>query len=167
MERLFARRKTPACALVALLALTACPSKPEPTPDPTHPGPVDPPPPEQAIDQPLEPLPDWPRVQSTFPRDEEMEKRIDAIVSAMTLEEKVGQMTQPEIKSITPEEVRDFHIGSVLNGGGARPMGTRPRPSRTGRRWPTSTGRPRWTRRPTPSRSPSPGERTRCTATTT
>ncbi|WNG26703.1 glycoside hydrolase family 3 protein [Cystobacter fuscus] len=123
MERLFARRKTPACALVALLALTACPSKPEPTPD--NPGPVDPPPPEQAIDQPLEPLPDWPRVQSTFPRDEEMEKRIDAIVSAMTLEEKVGQMTQPEIKSITPEEVRDFHIGSVLNGGGAWPNGNK------------------------------------------
>ncbi|ATB39215.1 periplasmic beta-glucosidase [Cystobacter fuscus] len=117
MERLFARRKTPACALVALLALTACPSKPEPTPDPDPTNP----PPEQAIDKPLEPLPDWPRVQSTIPRDEELEKRIDAIVSAMTLEEKIGQMTQPEIKSITPEQVRDYHIGSVLNGGGAWP----------------------------------------------
>ena len=39
----------------------------------------------------------------------------------MTLEEKVGQMTQPEITSITPDEVRQYAIGTVLNGGGAWP----------------------------------------------
>ncbi len=48
-----------------------------------------------------------------------------SLLSSMTLEEKVGQMTQPEITSITPEEVAQFHIGSVLNGGGAWPQGNK------------------------------------------
>jgi len=39
----------------------------------------------------------------------------------MTLEQKIGQMTQPDIRSITPEDVRRHYIGSVLNGGGAWP----------------------------------------------
>jgi beta-glucosidase len=39
----------------------------------------------------------------------------------MTLEQKIGQMTQADIRSITPEEVRHYYIGSILNGGGAWP----------------------------------------------
>jgi beta-glucosidase len=39
----------------------------------------------------------------------------------MTLEQKVGQMTQPDIRSVTPEDVRHYYIGSILNGGGAWP----------------------------------------------
>jgi beta-glucosidase len=39
----------------------------------------------------------------------------------MTLEQKVGQMTQPDIRSVTPDDVRRYYIGSVLNGGGAWP----------------------------------------------
>ncbi len=66
---------------------------------------------------------DWPSIQSAVVRDEAMEARIAGIVSAMTLEQKVGQMTQPEIKSITPEQVRRHFIGSVLNGGGTWPGG--------------------------------------------
>lgn len=50
-----------------------------------------------------------------------MEARIDRILAGMTLAQKVGQMTQAEIKSITPDEVRDYAIGSVLNGGGSWP----------------------------------------------
>ena len=45
--------------------------------------------------------------------------QVDAL--QLTLEEKVGQMTQPEISAITPAEVRQYHIGSVLNGGGSWP----------------------------------------------
>ena len=66
---------------------------------------------------------DWPSIQSAVARDEAMEARIAAIVSSLTLEQKVGQMTQPEIKSITPEQVRRYFIGSVLNGGGTWPGG--------------------------------------------
>ncbi len=50
-----------------------------------------------------------------------MERRIAEIVAGMTLEQKVGQITQPEIRYITPEEVRQYYIGSVLNGGGSWP----------------------------------------------
>ena len=66
-------------------------------------------------------LKDWPAVKSLVAADPAMEARIRAIVAGMSLAEKVGQMTQPEIKYITPEEAGRHHIGSVLNGGGAWP----------------------------------------------
>lgn len=55
--------------------------------------------------------------------DPVLEARIAAIVKSMTLVQKVGQMTQPEIRSVTPEQVRQHYIGSVLNGGGTWPHG--------------------------------------------
>ena len=58
-----------------------------------------------------------------FPDDATQEARIQAIVAHMTLAQKIGQMTQPDIRAITPDEVRRFYIGSVLNGGGAWPHG--------------------------------------------
>lgn len=67
------------------------------------------------------PARDWPHVASPIARDAAMEARIDRILAGMTLAQKVGQMTQAEIKSITPDEVRDYAIGSVLNGGGSWP----------------------------------------------
>lgn len=67
------------------------------------------------------PGPEWRRAASPIRRDAAMEARIDAILAQMTLRQKVGQMTQAEIKSITPEEVRTHYIGSVLNGGGSWP----------------------------------------------
>lgn len=39
----------------------------------------------------------------------------------MTLEQKVGQMTQADIRSVTPEEAQAYYLGSILNGGGAWP----------------------------------------------
>jgi beta-glucosidase len=39
----------------------------------------------------------------------------------MTLDQKIGQMTQSERLHISPEEVKAFHIGSVLSGGGSLP----------------------------------------------
>ena len=53
--------------------------------------------------------------------DPAMESRITAIMAGMTLEQKIGQMTQAEIRSITPDQVRQYAIGSILNGGGAWP----------------------------------------------
>lgn len=65
----------------------------------------------------------WPKLESAIPQDDraQTEKRIDAILAHMTLEEKVGQILQPEITNITPDEVRQYNIGSVLNGGNGRP----------------------------------------------
>ena len=54
-------------------------------------------------------------------RDAKIEQAIDELLQTMTVEEKVGQVIQPSITSITPQEVRDYHIGSVLNGGGGWP----------------------------------------------
>lgn len=53
--------------------------------------------------------------------DAVIEARIAAILSGMTLRQKIGQMTQADIRSITPDQVRQHYIGSVLNGGGAWP----------------------------------------------
>lgn len=53
--------------------------------------------------------------------DAAIDARARAIVAGMTLEQKIGQMTQPDIRSITPDEVRRYYIGSILNGGGAWP----------------------------------------------
>ena len=56
-----------------------------------------------------------------FPRDAAQEAQIHDIVAHMTLAQKIGQMTQADIRAITPDEVRQFYIGSVLNGGGDWP----------------------------------------------
>ena len=41
----------------------------------------------------------------------------------MTVEQKVGQVIQSEIRHTTPEDVKTYHLGSVLNGGGSHPGG--------------------------------------------
>src|SRR5437868_9900457 len=66
-------------------------------------------------------LTDWPKVASAIKQDNTQEAQIKTILAGMTLAQKVGQMTQPDIRSITPAEVTQYYIGSVLNGGGAWP----------------------------------------------
>ena len=44
----------------------------------------------------------------------------------MTLDQKIGQMTQPERLHITPAQVKRYHLGSVLSGGGSCPGDNRP-----------------------------------------
>jgi len=46
---------------------------------------------------------------------------VDRILAGMSLPEKVAQMIQADIASITPEELRTYKLGSVLAGGGAAP----------------------------------------------
>jgi beta-glucosidase len=73
------------------------------------------------IERDLPTLRDWPRVQSRIKDSHKVEARVQSLLSKLSLEEKVGQMTQPEISAITPEQVQQYHIGSVLNGGGSWP----------------------------------------------
>lgn len=63
----------------------------------------------------------WPRVRSPVPRNPRIEKRIASILRTMTLEQKVAQMLQPEIRYTTVEDARTYRFGSVLNGGGSWP----------------------------------------------
>ncbi len=65
----------------------------------------------------------WPSIESPVKIDAAMEARIAAIVSGMTLRQKIGQMTQADIRSVTPDQVREHYLGSILNGGGAWPGG--------------------------------------------
>ena len=61
----------------------------------------------------------WPEVRSAVNDDVDID--IAIILDSMTLEEKVGQMVMPEIKSVSADEVRDYHLGAILNGGGSWP----------------------------------------------
>jgi len=66
----------------------------------------------------------WPAARATNPATRDAaadEAFIRRIVAAMTLEQKIGQMTQPNIGKVTPDDVRRYYIGSILNGGGAWP----------------------------------------------
>ncbi len=71
------------------------------------------------------PAVDWPSITSNVPFDSALEERVASLLAQMTLEQKVGQMVQAEIQSVTPSDVRDYHLGSVLNGGGSHPHGSR------------------------------------------
>ena len=54
---------------------------------------------------------------------ENVDTAVASILASMTTAEKVGQMVQAEISGITPDEVRQWNLGSVLNGGGSWPNG--------------------------------------------
>lgn len=63
----------------------------------------------------------WPARAMSPRRDPAIEARIDALLSKMSVAEKVGQIIQPELKYVTPEDVKNYHLGSILNGGGTTP----------------------------------------------
>jgi beta-glucosidase len=50
-----------------------------------------------------------------------LEVRVEDLLGRMTLEEKVGQMTQIEKNSLESGDVTDYFLGSVLSGGGGYP----------------------------------------------
>lgn len=47
--------------------------------------------------------------------------QLENLLSQMSIAEKIGQMTQVEKNSISPDEVTNYNIGSVLSGGGGSP----------------------------------------------
>jgi len=63
----------------------------------------------------------WPRQPPALARDPATEQRIADLLARMTLEERVGQVIQADIASVTPAQVREYNLGSVLNGGGSAP----------------------------------------------
>lgn len=64
----------------------------------------------------LWPSPEWP-----LARQPATEQRITDLIGRMSVEEKVGQVIQGDIGSLTPEDVKTYHLGSVLNGGNSGP----------------------------------------------
>lgn len=65
---------------------------------------------------------DWPKL-APREHDPALEARVSELLARMSLEEKVGQVIQADIGSVTPADVRTFHLGSVLNGGNSGPGG--------------------------------------------
>ena len=63
----------------------------------------------------------WPTLDIEVKRSAEDEARVKALLADMTLEQKIAQMIQPEIRDITVEDMRQYGFGSYLNGGGAFP----------------------------------------------
>lgn len=88
----------PAASTVALPTATALPiQEPSPTPEETSPAYLD----------------------ASLPAEE---RALD-LLTRMSLEEKIGQMTQVEKNSISPADVTRYFIGSILSGGGGYPTG--------------------------------------------
>ncbi|GLK50009.1 1,4-beta-D-glucan glucohydrolase [Brevundimonas intermedia] len=63
----------------------------------------------------------WPALPPARARDAAVEARIDALMSRMAMEDKVGQLIQVDIASITPKDLETYKFGSVLNGGNSAP----------------------------------------------
>lgn len=62
----------------------------------------------------------WPKINA-LPLDPAIEKQIDELLPKLTLEQKVGQVIQADNGSVTPEEVKQYRLGSVLSGGNSAP----------------------------------------------
>ncbi len=63
----------------------------------------------------------WPKLDIAVETDTDIEAKVTSLLATMTLEQKVAQMIQPEIRDITVEDMRKYGFGSYLNGGGAFP----------------------------------------------
>jgi beta-glucosidase len=63
----------------------------------------------------------WPAIAARPRLDPKIEARVDRLLEAMSLEDKVGQIIQADIATITPEDLRTYKLGSVLNGGNSAP----------------------------------------------
>ncbi|RKS68818.1 beta-glucosidase [Actinomadura pelletieri DSM 43383] len=85
------RSRVVGCGMVVALALVTCGGRVEPGPAPY----MDP---QLAV-----------------------EDRVDDLLDRMSLDDKLGQMTQPERRYITPQEITRYRIGSVLSSGGSAP----------------------------------------------
>ncbi len=66
----------------------------------------------------------WPAAKSPVAiTDAATEARIDALIKKMTVEQKVGQLIQADISTITPMDLETYPLGSILAGGNSGPNG--------------------------------------------
>jgi beta-glucosidase len=65
----------------------------------------------------------WPYAHSTGLIDAATERRIGALMARMSLQEKVGQVIQADIDSISPADLRRYPLGSIMVGGDPAPSG--------------------------------------------
>jgi beta-glucosidase len=65
----------------------------------------------------------WPVVKDPVRPNPAIERRIKAIMAKMSVEQKVGQVIQADVGSVTPEDASKYQLGSILNGGNSAPGG--------------------------------------------
>src|SRR5262245_60249006 len=63
----------------------------------------------------------WPSPKWPFAADAALEEKVATLLKKMTVEEKVGQVIQGDICCIKPEDMKQYHLGSILAGGGSAP----------------------------------------------
>ena len=63
----------------------------------------------------------WPRLHQPMPRDPLLEGRVEQLLARLTPAQKVGQLIQADIGSFTPDDLRHYPLGSILNGGNSSP----------------------------------------------
>jgi beta-glucosidase len=63
----------------------------------------------------------WPAAKWPLPPDPALERRVAELMAKMSVEDKVGQVVQADILSVTPEDVRKYRLGSILAGGNSKP----------------------------------------------
>lgn len=65
----------------------------------------------------------WPQLKHPAFDDSQINERLESLLKSLSVEEKVGQIIQADIGSVTPDDVRKYRLGSVLNGGNSGPNG--------------------------------------------
>src|SRR5260221_12283612 len=63
----------------------------------------------------------WPDAAPGAHATDQADHFVDRLLPLLSLEEKVGQMIQADIASISPAELRQYKLGSILAGGNAAP----------------------------------------------
>jgi beta-glucosidase len=63
----------------------------------------------------------WPSLSHSTFTNADTDRFVEGLLAKMSLEEKIGQMIQADIASISPSELRQYKLGSILAGGNAAP----------------------------------------------
>lgn len=65
----------------------------------------------------------WPRYTYPVETPPAEEREIETILASMTLPEKIGQLVQADLCCVTPADVKQYNLGSILVGGNSGPNG--------------------------------------------
>lgn len=65
----------------------------------------------------------WPQPPQPQIDDSAIQGRLDELLKSLSVEEKVGQIIQADLGSVTPDDVREYRLGSILVGGNSGPGG--------------------------------------------
>lgn len=65
----------------------------------------------------------WPAYDYPVAQNPVREAEIAALIGRMSLAEKIGQLVQADLCCVTPEDVKNYNLGSILVGGNSGPNG--------------------------------------------